>query len=76
MMQNEGQVFGGFFHSLKNVLHFPLLVFKGTYHYWVYLLIFPGRLSKWKGFHAYPFCVLGEYQVPLMSGLDWLGMGI
>ena len=36
------------FHLLKNVL-FPLLVLKGIYHYWKYVIYFlPGVLTKWK----------------------------
>ena len=27
-----------YFHLLKNLLYFPLLVLKGIYHYWKYIL--------------------------------------
>ena len=43
----------GYFHLLKNMLYFPLLVSKVNYHYWsVYLFLllffFPAVLTKWK----------------------------
>ena len=37
------------FHLVKNILHFPLLVLKGIYH-WTYFHFFPGGLSKWRLF--------------------------
>ena len=34
------------FHLLKDMFDFPLLVFKGIYHYWAYLFIFSRGLTQ------------------------------
>ena len=34
--------------SCSSHCYCPLLVLKGTYHYWTRFICFPGRLSKWK----------------------------
>ena len=40
---------------VKNIIIFPLLVLKGTYHYWTYFFIFPrGRKSNWKPRFFFP----------------------
>ena len=51
----------GFFHLLKNMCYFPLLVLKGVYHYWKYVLIFSrGRKSKWKASHRVNWWPFGK----------------
>ena len=31
-----------FFHLVKNIVYFPLLVLKGIYHYWTYIFFLRG----------------------------------
>ena len=63
------------FHLVKTMLYFPLLIFKGIYHYWkiyiyiytykyiythIYIYIyFPGDLSKWRSQDPNPWPVEG-----------------
>ena len=42
-----------YFHLLKNMLYFPLLVLKGICHYVLDIFVlFPVELSKWRPFRA------------------------
>ena len=45
MGPEKSEIWNGFFHLLKNMFVFPLLVLKGIYHYCKYVLN-----KKWKVF--------------------------
>ena len=49
--ENGQPSFWSFFHLVKNMFYFPLLVLKGIYHYWTCFFFFifsRGLLSKWR----------------------------